>query len=82
MAIKFVSTILERWLGIALSKRENGLGRLRPVIEEIVAEPWFDPGNTEELKRRAAERFAHADMDHRQKRSLLIITARRYHSRS
>ena len=82
MAIKFVSTVLERWLGIALSKRESGLGRLHPVIEEIVAEPWFDPDNTEERKRYAAERFAHADMHDSQKRSLLIITARRYYSRS
>jgi hypothetical protein len=81
MSIKITSAMLERMLGIALPDRARDLGALQALYDEIVAEPWFADEGRDEFRDYIAERFVSADMDDRQKRSLLISVAQRFYSR-
>ena len=81
MGIKITSAMLERMLGIALPNHERNLGDLADVVAEIVAEPWFAAERRDEFRDFIADKYAFADMDESQKRSLVISVARRFYSR-
>lgn len=81
MKFRVASAMLERMLGIALPNRDRNLGVLADIVEKIIAEPWFATEARDEFREYVADRFVSADMDDKQKRSLLISMARRFYSR-
>lgn len=82
MVFNWSSAAIERLLGIAVPERSNELGALRPIYDEIVSQPWFDPHERDTFRRYMLEKFTGSDMELRQKRSLLMAVARRYYSKA